>query len=378
VSWARFDDNMATHPKCAPLSDFAFRLMVHANLWARAQKTEGFVPRDMLPTILPGRSRASLAAAVEELVRAGGMLHPQGLWEPGEGGWRIHDFDRYGHQNPVETRVAGDPSRGAVDADLSRKRAEAGRRGGQVSGAVRSRTAVPGAPLLPPSVPVEPAFGAATKQIARPMEPNRAKQDASPGEAIKIPILDPDPIPDPNHNPDMIPVPDRQANEQKWKQESGSNFDASFGADSKRRSDQSTPIGDRAKSHLRNSRAAEAISGSPLDWPELQTIWRAFESTWGKPDRPREAKDPRVQVVLERFASGRTPDELVRAIRASKQYAPVVENPSYRRIKTILKDEEQVDNLLRLADAPPSRNGRLAQKQQGGWTAPMTERLDHA
>lgn len=100
--------------ECAPLSDVAFRLMVHANLWARAQRTPGFVPRNMLPTILPGRSRATLASAAEELVCAGGMLHPHGLWEPREGGWRVHDFEGYGHQNAAEREAlasrAGDLS----------------------------------------------------------------------------------------------------------------------------------------------------------------------------------------------------------------------------------------------------------------------------
>jgi len=137
-----------------------------------------------------------------------------------------------------------------------------------------------------------------------------------------------------------------------------------------------TALGERATTHLRNSQAAQARYGSPLEWPELQTIWRIFESTWGNADRPRQTNDPRVKVVLERFSAGWTVDELTQAIRASKRYAPVADNPSFRRIKTILKDDEQVDNLLRLAGSPDARKTRLA--QHGGWKAPKTERIGHA
>jgi hypothetical protein len=135
-------------------------------------------------------------------------------------------------------------------------------------------------------------------------------------------------------------------------------------------------LGDRATLFLRNSSAAEVQWGSPLEWPEVQSVWREFESTWGKADRPRESRDPRVKVVLERYASGRTPEELFRAIRASRLYAPVSERPAFQRIKTILKDDEQVDNLLRLASAPTQGNGHGRRKQRGGWTAPQTERAN--
>jgi hypothetical protein len=204
------------------------------------------------------------------------------------------------------------------------------------------------------------------------MEANVAKHDASSSEAKEPPISDPDPMPEPNPNPNKIPLRSPEANEQDLKHQSGGN-ESSSSAD--KNSCPSTSIKDRAKSHLQNSRAAEAVYGSPLDWPELQTIWQAFESTWGTRDRPMQTNDPRVRVVLERFSSGRTPEELSCAIRASKRYAPVAQNPCYQRIKTILKDDEQVDNLLRLESAPTSSRGRVPLKQQGGWKAPETERV---
>jgi hypothetical protein len=374
MSWARFDDSMATHPKCAPLGDVAFRLMVHANLWSRARRTGGFVPRDMLPTILPGRSRVKLAAAAEELVRAGGTLHQTGLWEPQEGGWRIHDFDDYGVQHTGEARALGEASRGAVHPELSRKRAEAGRRGGHVSGVVRSRSARPAASVLPSESPEN----AGPEQTATPSQANFGKQVAAPGEAKGPPILGPDPIPEPEPNPDVDPLTSPEAKKQEPKQAAQSNPDSLPMAETTQRKWQAAPLGDRANSYLRNSRAAQATYGSPLDWPELQTVWQVFEVTWGKPDRPRDVNDPRVRVVLERFASGRTPEELSRAIRASKRYAPVAADPSFQRIKTILKDDEQVDNLLRLAEAPGQPNTRVRPKQRGGWTAPETERTSCA
>ena len=374
MSWARFDDNMATHPKCAPLSDVAFRLMVHANLWARAQRTGGFVPQDMLATLLPGRTLKALALAAEELVAVGKTMHRVGLWEPGDGGWHIHDFDNYGGPGGSDTRSHGESTRAAAgDPALSWKRAEAGRRGGQASGLARSRLAAPDDTSKHVASSSE-ANG--SKQGASSAEANGPKQSASHGDARALSSEVPNPIPDPYPLNKSLLL-SSEANEQESKQDVRSKLAPPANTTGLRVSDEGATLCERAKSYLRNSRIAEEAYGSPLEWPELQAIWRGFESVWGKADRPRETTDPRVKVVLERFASGRTPDELLLAISASKRYAPVADNPSYQRIKTLLKDEEQVDNLLRLAKAPPLRNGRVPLKQYGGWSAPTTERLEH-
>jgi len=203
MSWGRFDDNMPTHPKCAPLSDLAFRLMVHANLWSRAHKTRGFIPRDMLSTILPRRSEATLAGAAEELVRAGCQLHQQGLWEPEEHGWRIHDFEAYSKPNAAEARVDGDTSRHAVDPELSRKRAEAGRRGGQASGLARAGLAVVGGRGASLRAMTDHAAVRDSKQPAPPLKVSAVKQVASPPEAKQSRI----PIPFPIPTPKMIVLP---------------------------------------------------------------------------------------------------------------------------------------------------------------------------
>ena len=350
--WAKFDDHMASHPKCAPLSDAAFRLLIHANLWARARGTHGFIPQGMLTTLPPGRSARAAIAAAKELVAAGAPLHGVGLWEPTDGGWHIHDFDEYG---PNELRSSsGDSHRRLVDPELSRKRAESGKKGGHASGVARQR----------------PQPGVATLEATEANPQSNGASSAQPIEAN--PRSDSDPEPD----PDRISPKPPEANGSKPAGETDDGSFAQLDADRHIANCATVPLGERAKQFLRSSGATMARYGSPLEWPEVQAVWRAFESTWRKADRPREFDDPRVKVVLERYAAGRTPEELSCAIRASKLYPPVADNPAYRRIKTILKDDEQVDNLLRLAEAPNTGNGHARPRQRGGWKAPETERTN--
>ena len=82
MSWVRFDDAMADHPKVIGLSDAAFRLWIRAVCWSNRYQTDGVLPRDL----------------VRELgtMRAAGQLVTAGLWtvDPA-GGFRIHDFLDY-------------------------------------------------------------------------------------------------------------------------------------------------------------------------------------------------------------------------------------------------------------------------------------------
>ena len=83
MAWFKVDDNFLMHPKTAMLSNDATALWLRAGSWSGQQRTDGFVPRVMLPMF------RSTEAAVDELVTVG-------LWEPesldGVDGYRFHVF----------------------------------------------------------------------------------------------------------------------------------------------------------------------------------------------------------------------------------------------------------------------------------------------
>lgn len=109
MSWVRVDDQMPRHPKLLGLGRDR---LVCQGVWldgmcyASAYLTDGFVP----------------AAALEKgSERYAAQLVGAGLWDAVEGGWRIHDYHDY------------QPTR-ADALELRRKRAAAGRSGGQANG----------------------------------------------------------------------------------------------------------------------------------------------------------------------------------------------------------------------------------------------------
>ncbi len=114
MSWLRLDDNFADHPKVGPLSDFAFRLHVTALCYCTRMATDGAI--DYRSPLLARSSKVDqrhVVDAVNELIVAG-------LWEIGMavGTYEIHDFLEYNTSR-------------ADREELSRKRAEAGARGGR-------------------------------------------------------------------------------------------------------------------------------------------------------------------------------------------------------------------------------------------------------
>lgn len=106
MAWFKVDDNFLMHPKTAMLSNDATALWLRAGSWSGQQRTDGFVPRVMLPMF------RSTEAAVDELVTVG-------LWEPesldGVDGYRFHDWADY---QPMSD-----------EDELRRKRSDAGRKG---------------------------------------------------------------------------------------------------------------------------------------------------------------------------------------------------------------------------------------------------------
>lgn len=109
MTWMRLDDGFDTHPKVLSLVNKGDPLNVWVRLlaWAgRQRERNGHVPR--VVGLAYGTPKA-LARLVEV-----------GLYDVTPDGWAIHDFEEYAAKGPGTS----DPS------DLSRKRAEAGRKGG--------------------------------------------------------------------------------------------------------------------------------------------------------------------------------------------------------------------------------------------------------
>jgi hypothetical protein len=105
--WTKLDDGIYDHPKLLSVSPATGWVFIAGLAWAGRHLTDGVIPAGALPVLRGTPEQA-------------GELAGAGLWEPVEGGWRIHD---YGQHQPSAESVNGHRS------ELSAKRAEAGRKG---------------------------------------------------------------------------------------------------------------------------------------------------------------------------------------------------------------------------------------------------------
>ena len=81
MPYLNMDDNFADHPKVDGLSDGAFRLHVSAMCYAAKHRTDGAIPPERIPRLMPRFKQAYVA----ELIKAG-------LWVQHDDGQRIHDY----------------------------------------------------------------------------------------------------------------------------------------------------------------------------------------------------------------------------------------------------------------------------------------------
>lgn len=83
MSYAKFDDGFADHPKNRRLSNGAFRLHVSGILHCARWLTDGRIPADVLPDLMRRYQRAYLAELLET-----------GLWRELTPGllYEIHDY----------------------------------------------------------------------------------------------------------------------------------------------------------------------------------------------------------------------------------------------------------------------------------------------
>jgi FtsZ-interacting cell division protein ZipA len=80
MTWFRVDDAFHSHPKVLATPPAALGLWVIAGAWSSANLTEGFVPDNVLPRLLPDAE--GLAAS----------LCTSGLWRKRRSGYQFHDW----------------------------------------------------------------------------------------------------------------------------------------------------------------------------------------------------------------------------------------------------------------------------------------------
>lgn len=104
MAWFQVDDQLATHRKVCDAGNAAMGLWVRAGAWCMANLTEGFIPTTAARTLGTAGQAARLVAV--------------GLWVRVDGGYQFHEW---GTRQLSAEQIA----------ERRRKRAEAGRKGGQ-------------------------------------------------------------------------------------------------------------------------------------------------------------------------------------------------------------------------------------------------------
>lgn len=139
MPWVKFDDSAPEHRKIKSLHDSAYRLHDEAIKWCARHLTDGFVPaaelRDVTNVARPMRW-------VPDLVS-------RRLWEPVNGGWRIHDY--------LEYQPSGDAVR--AEREARRRRQEKWRekkRGRRVSDASHDSVTDASGDAAPYPLPTRP------------------------------------------------------------------------------------------------------------------------------------------------------------------------------------------------------------------------------
>jgi hypothetical protein len=107
VTWAKFDDNFADHPKVVALTDGAFRLHVSGICYCARYLTDGVVPQEQVARLVPNFSPKTL----RELLACG-------IWQHEGDTYLIHDYTQW---NTPRAKVLA----------AKKARSEGGRKGAQ-------------------------------------------------------------------------------------------------------------------------------------------------------------------------------------------------------------------------------------------------------
>lgn len=124
MSWSRFDDRYAQHPKMVALGDFyevGLALDVAAVGWCNLNDTEGVVPKPQVPRLIRchgmrlGAVKVTPERVAAELVRVG-------RWHDDGDTYRIHDFLEYNLSR--EQKAARSAARAAAGANGGKRSGE--------------------------------------------------------------------------------------------------------------------------------------------------------------------------------------------------------------------------------------------------------------
>jgi hypothetical protein len=174
MSWVRYDDGFYSHPKVgAVIHDDPGALSLHvlANTWSCQQKRPGFVPTHQPAVLVGNKTRGAKWAA---------LLERHGLWDRVDGGWEFHDHRDY--------RESSKRSTPGTPAELSAKRAAAGRKGGQA--AQQAKQTVKQTPQQ-------------TEQVAQQATAIADSPVVASNEATPVPVTEPSVLP--SDDPTTIP-----------------------------------------------------------------------------------------------------------------------------------------------------------------------------
>jgi hypothetical protein len=146
MPWVKIDDHYDEHPKFASVGPLGVALWLAGLAYCNRNLTDGFIPWSVAPTLVAWAFSGPRDGADGESYRVRwtiginsgahgedvtseyviGLLVDAGLWDEGDDGYVVHDFDQY------------QPTRAEVQAERARKQA-AGRAGGLASGRARGR-----------------------------------------------------------------------------------------------------------------------------------------------------------------------------------------------------------------------------------------------
>lgn len=107
MPWANVDENFPEHPKVDGLSDLAFRLHVSGICYCARHLTDGLIPADKVPRLVPRFRKAALQELVDK-----GIWY----WHESIETYEVHDY------------LDWNRSRAQVEAERERK-SKAGKKG---------------------------------------------------------------------------------------------------------------------------------------------------------------------------------------------------------------------------------------------------------
>lgn len=113
MAWLKIDDRVRTHPKVISAGPLAAWLWLCGLCYCREHLTDGFLRKDVIPTL----------SAVPNVWKHAAKLVEVGLWEDAVGGFNVHDFLKW---NPSKEAVVS-----LRDKERDKKRTQRGTWEGQ-------------------------------------------------------------------------------------------------------------------------------------------------------------------------------------------------------------------------------------------------------